>query len=147
MNKERFVYTLYIATTPEKLWAALTQGELTRQYWLHENISDWREGSQWHHVATDEKRTVRITGTIIESVPAKSLIFSWREAAFADDPSRETRVTMTIEPVGSMVRFTVIHDDLIPEAEMTGKIRNGWPRVLSSLKSFLETGTPLETWA
>ena len=145
MASERFVYVTYIASTPQKVWDALLKGEVTRQYWGHENVSDWKRGSRWKHVTADDARAVRIEGEVLESVPPKRLVLSWVEPADAADRRKHTRMTLTLEPVKAMVRLTLVHDELGPE--MLEKISNGWPRVLSSLKSFLETGRPLETWA
>jgi len=142
---QRFVYVIYIASTPEKIWEALMRGELTRQYWGHENVSDWKRGSRWKHVTADDARAVRIEGEVLESVPPKRLVLTWAEPSDAADPRKHTRMTLTIEPVKDMVRLTLVHDELGPE--MLEKISSGWPRVLSSLKSFLETGRPLDTWA
>lgn len=143
--RERFVYVTYIATTPERVWDALTKGELTREYWKHENISDWRAGSKWEHVTVDGRRTVKLVGQVLESAPPKRLVLTWADAADAADPSRHSRVAIDIETVGGMVRVSVTHDHITPD--WLPKIVNGWPRVLSSLKSFLETGRPLDTWA
>lgn len=145
MSDQKFVYVSYIATTPQKIWDAIVNGELARQYWKHENISDWQPGSKWSHVADDGKRTVKIVGEILESVPNKHLVMTWGDAVAAVDKATQSRVTIDIEPIGDMVRLTVTHEELTPE--MARKITSGWPRVLSSLKSFLETGRPLDTWA
>jgi uncharacterized protein YndB with AHSA1/START domain len=145
MNNSEFVYTIYIRSTAEKVWDALVRGDLTRQYWAHENISDWKKGSGWQHVALDEKRTVRLVGEIVEIQAPRRLVLTWIEPQDAADSSRHTRVTFDIEPVTDMVRLTVTHSDL--NADMRRKIANGWPRVLSSMKSFLESGQPLNTWA
>ena len=145
MSDQRFVYVTYIAATAQQVWDALLKGELTRQYWGHENVSDWRPGSKWQHVADDGKRTVKLVGEVLESVPNKRLVMTWGEAVAAADKAKRSRVAIDIETVGEMVRLTVIHDELTPQ--MRREISNGWPRVLSSLKSFLETGRPLNTWA
>ncbi len=147
MSNQSFVYVTYIATTPEKLWEALLEGQLTRQYWGHENISDanWEKGSKWRHVAADTRRTVRLVGEVLENVPQKRLVLSWVEPAQIAEKAMHSRVAMDIETVGDMVRLTITHDQL--SLEMQRKIANGWPRVLSSLKSLLETGRPLDTWA
>ena len=145
MNDERFVYVTYIAATAQQVWDALLKGELTRQYWGHENVSDWKPGSKWQHVADDGKRTVRLVGEVLESVPNKRLVMTWGDAVAAADKAKHSRVAIDIETVGEMVRLTVTHDELSPQ--MRRDITNGWPRVLSSLKSFLETGRPLNTWA
>ena len=146
-GNDKFVYVTYIATTPEKVWKALLEGELTRQYWKHENISDWKKGSKWQHVADDGKRTLKLVGEVLEFVPNKRLVLTWAEPADAADKSRHSRVAIEIETVGDMVRLTVTHDELAPGSDMLRKISAGWPRVISSLKSFLETGRPLNTWA
>jgi uncharacterized protein YndB with AHSA1/START domain len=145
MSSEKFVYVTYIATTPQKVWNALLEGELTRQYWKHENVSDWKPGSKWELVADDGKRTVKHVGKVLESVPNKRLVLTWGDVADAADAVKHSRVAIDIESVGEMVRLTVTHDELTPD--MQRKITYGWPRVLSSLKSFLETGRPLDIYA
>ncbi len=80
MAGEKFVYVTYIASTPSKVWKALTDGELTRRYWKHTNESDWKPGSKWKHVADDGKGTVRLVGQVIEVVPNKRLVLTWAEA-------------------------------------------------------------------
>lgn len=142
MASEKFVYVTYIAATSARVWKALTEGELTRQYWKHTNESDWKPGSRWKHVADDGKGTVKLVGKVVEVVPNRRLVLTWGDPADAADHSR---VAIDIETVGDMVRLTVTHDELQPE--MARKIAAGWPRVLSSLKSLLETGRPLDTWA
>jgi len=144
VSNDKFVYVTYIATTPQKVWDAIVKGELTRQYWKHENISDWKPGSKWQQVADDGKRTVKLVGQVLESVQNKRLAMTWGEIAAADK-AKQSRVTIDIETDGNMVRMTVTHEELAPE--MWQKISQGWPRVLSSLKSFLETGVPLDTCA
>jgi uncharacterized protein YndB with AHSA1/START domain len=147
MGSEKFVYVTYIAATPEEVWKALLEGELTRQYWKHENVSDWKTGSKWQHVADDGKRTVKLVGEVLESVPQRRLVLTWNDPADPSNPANRSRVSFDIERVADMVRLTVTHDELEPGSDMARKITSGWPRVLSSLKSFLETGRPLDTWA
>lgn len=138
MNKPELVYTTYIRTTAEKLWEAITNPEFTRQYWAgHDNVSDWKQGSKWEHVGTEGERTVHVTGKVLESVPPKRLVVSWAEPSNEADVSR---VTFEIEPYDDMVRLNVVHGDFKPGSDMVSKVSGGWPRVLSSLKSFLETG-------
>ena len=141
MASERFVYVTYIASTPQKVWDALVKGEFTRQYWAHENVSDWKPGSRWQHVTADAERRVRVEGEVVEFTPPERLVLTWRDPGAAE----RSRVTLTIEQVGKKVRLTVLHDELRP-AELP-KIGEGWPRVVSSLKSLLETGKPLDTWS
>jgi uncharacterized protein YndB with AHSA1/START domain len=147
MSNDKFVYVIYIASTPEKVWKALLDREMTRQYWSRENVSDWKVGSKWEHRRFDDTRTVDLVGEVLESVPPRRLVLTWANTADAADKTKHTRVAIDIEPVGDMVRLTVTHDEFKPGTDIREKITNGWPRVLSSLKSFLETGRPLNTWA
>ena len=147
MKGEKFVYVTYIATTPERAWEALVDGKLTRQYWGHENVSDWKKGSQWQHVADDGKGTVKLVGEVLESLPPRRLVMTWGDPADAADKTKHSRVAIDIGAVGDMVRLTITHDELEAASDMLRGITDGWPRVLSSLKSFLETGKPLKTWA
>lgn len=147
MDKPEFVYVTYIATTPEKLWDALINSELTAKYWQHENVSDWKPGSRWEHRRLNGKRTLDLVGKVVESSAPRRLVITW---AFPADEAREekhSRVTFEIEPVRGVARLTVIHDRLEPGSDMLKGIRDGWPKVLSSLKSLLEVGRPLpELW-
>ena len=142
ITKPELIYTTYIRTTPEKLWNAIINPEFARQYWGgNENVSDWKAGSKWVHVTGDEQRAIRITGKVVESVPPKRLVLTWADPANEADVSR---VTFEIEPVDDTVRLDVIHGDFTPGSDMVNKVSGGWPRVLSSLKSFLETGKALD---
>lgn len=147
MPKSTFVYVIYVATRPETMWRALLDGEFTRQYWGYDNVSDWKTGSQWEHRRCDEARTVVMLGDVLEADPPRRLVISWLEPQDRARKDRHTRVTFEIEPVADMVRLTVTHDELETGSDMHRKISQGWPRVLSSLKSLLETGQPLKTWA
>jgi uncharacterized protein YndB with AHSA1/START domain len=147
MSKTRFVYVVYIAAPAERVWRALLDGEMTRQYWGHENVSDWKPGSKWEHRRFDEKRTVVLVGEVVESAPPRRLVLTWADPEDAANKAEHTRVTFEIEPMADMVRLTVTHDELQPESDMLRGITDGWPRVLSSLKSLLETGRALQTWA
>jgi uncharacterized protein YndB with AHSA1/START domain len=147
MDKPRFVYVTYISTTPERLWNALIDPELTRRYWEHDNVSDWKPGSPWQHQRTDAARTVDLVGKVVESAPPRRLVLTWASPADAANAAKHSRVTFEIEPIDEMVRLTVTHDELEAGSEMLRGITQGWPRVLSSLKTLLETGRPLKTWA
>ena len=147
MPKATFVYVTYIAAPPEAVWRALLDGEFTRQYWGHDNVSDWAPGSPWEHRRPDEARTVDLLGEVLEAEPPRRLVLTWGEPPDKGRRDRHSRVAFDIEPVADMVRLTVTHDELEPGSEMQRKISEGWPRVLSSLKSLLETGRPLKTWA
>jgi uncharacterized protein YndB with AHSA1/START domain len=149
MKKPDYVYVTYIATTPEKAWQALVDTDMMRQYWVdpnagsaHVNVSDWNPGSRWEHRRTDDAGTVDIVGKVVESAPPRRLVFTWARPNEAGDDSKHSRVAFDIEPYGNgLIRLTVTHDDLDPQM-LTG-ISGGWPKVLSNLKTFLETGRPL----
>ena len=147
MDKSTFVYVIYIAAQPETVWKALLDGEFTRQYWGHENVSDWKPGSTWEHQRDDAAGTVVLLGEVLEAQPPRRLIITWADPQDRARKNRHSRVTFEIEPVADMVRLTVTHDELEEGSEMHRKISQGWPRVLSSLKSLLETGRALQTWA
>ena len=140
-----FIYVTYIRTTPEKVFDAITRPEISRRYWDHENVSeDWQPGSDWQHIKVKETRTVELVGKVIESNPPKRLVISWANESQKDDPDQYSRVTYDIEPQGDMVKLTVSHDELQPGSGMLKGISAGWPIVLSSMKSFLETGQGLD---
>ena len=147
MPRSRFLYVIYIAASAETVWKALLDGEFTRQYWEHENVSDWTPGSAWEHRRADGDRKVAILGEVLEASPPNRLVITWAEPSDRGRKDRHSRVTFEIEPVADMVRLTITHDDLEPGSAMERKITDGWPRVLSSLKSLLETGRALKTWA
>ncbi len=140
MNQPDFVYATYIRSTPEKVWAAITVPEFTRQYWGHENVSDWKQGSKWQHVRGDAERTVDIVGVVVESKPPTRLVTSWARPSDPDNPARTSRVTYEIEQIEDLVRLTVTHSDFKADEAMAKSVAGGWPFVLSSLKAFLETG-------
>ncbi len=143
MDKPQFVYVTYIATTPEKLWKALTDPDLTTKYWQHVNVSDWQPGSSWEHRDSGVDGAPLLVGRVIESSPPRRLVLTWAFPDDAERDDRQTRVTFEIGQVRGVVRLTVTHDRLEPDSRMLHGITDGWPKVLSSLKSYLETGQPL----
>lgn len=142
-----FVYVTFIASTPEKVFDALINADLARQYWGHENVSDWKPGSRWAHVRANEHRTVELVGEVVEITPPSRLVITWANASQADDPEAYSRVTFTLDAYADMVKLTVDHDDLLVGSGMAAGVSKGWPLVLSSLKSFLETGRALDVFA
>ncbi len=147
MPKSTFVYSIYIAGSVETVWKALLDGEFTRQYWGHDNVSDWQRGSPWEHRRADGTGKVSALGEVVEVRPPTRLIVTWADPADRMRKDRHSRVTFDLEAVADMVRLTVTHEDLEPCSDMERKISQGWPRVFSSLKSLIETGRPLQTWA
>ena len=144
MDKPKFVYVTYIATTPEKLWDALSNPEVTRRYWGNRtNASDWKVGSSWQHRDVDNPSLVDIVGKVLESVPPRRLVLTWAYPADELNEEAHSRVTFEIEPYMEAVRLTVTHEDLEPDSAMLHGITEGWPKVLASLKTLLETGKPL----
>ena len=140
MDKPKFVYVSYIASTPEKVWQALTDPDITRKYWgNHHNASDWKVGSGWEHRDFDDPKLIDITGTVIESDFPRRLAVSWVQPKNEGNQEKTSRVTYDIEPFGSVVRLTVTHDEL--DQEMYDSISFGWPAVISGLKTLLETGS------
>jgi uncharacterized protein YndB with AHSA1/START domain len=140
MKKQKFVYTTYIRSTPKKTWDAITKPEFTRQYWGEmANVSDWKEGAKWEHVTAANE--VWIVGKVVESNPPKRLVVTWADP---DNLKEKSRVTFEIEPDRDMVCLVVTHDKLKPGSKMESGVSRGWPLVLSSLKTFLETGKGLD---
>lgn len=142
-----FVYVTYIRSTPEKVFEAITKPEIARRYWGHENVSDWQSGSQWEHIRANEERTLELVGKVVEVSPPTRLVITWANASQADDPEAYSRVTFEMEDYETMVRLTVTHDDLEAGSGMARGVTQGWPAVLSSLKSFLETGSGIDLFA
>ena len=149
MSKEKtsFVYVTYIRSTPEKVFEAITKPEVTRRYWGHENVSDWQPGSDWQHVRDNAERKVNIAGKVVEVSPPKRLVISWADGSRIADPEAYSRVTFDIETYEDMVRLTVTHEELEVGSGMETGIKRGWPIVLSSLKSLLETGQAIDVFA
>lgn len=142
-----FVYVTYILSTPEKVFEAITKPDITKRYWGHENVSDWRQGSKWEHVKANDDRTVELVGKVIEISPPTRLVISWANQSQSEDPEAYSRVTFGIEEFNDMVKLTVTHDDLVVGSGMANGVTKGWPIVLSSMKSYLETGRGLDIFA
>lgn len=142
-----FIYVSFILSTPEKVFEAITRPDITRRYWGHDNVSDWEPGSKWEHVRANDERSVNIVGEVVESSPPARLVITWANPSEASDPEAYSRVTFEIEPYEDMVRLTVSHDDLVVGSGMAIGVSKGWPLVLSSLKSLLETGRGLDVFA
>jgi uncharacterized protein YndB with AHSA1/START domain len=139
MSQPQYVYVTYILTTPEKVWQALTDPELTVQYWGRANVSDWKVGSTWAHRRPGE--AAAIEGEVLESDPPRRLVTSWWRPEEAANPAKRSKVSYEIVEANGKVRLTVTHWDL-DEASLRD-ISGGWPAVLSNLKTLLESGRTL----
>jgi uncharacterized protein YndB with AHSA1/START domain len=143
MAESRFVYVTLIRTTPEALWDALTQPEWTRRYWAgtHQE-SDFTKGSPWKAFAPDGR--LIDSGQVLEADRPRKLVLTWKHHIFpelAKEPA--SRLTYEIEPAGSAVKLTLIHESEAPDSKLIAGVTEGWPYYLSSLKSLLETGQPI----
>jgi uncharacterized protein YndB with AHSA1/START domain/DNA-binding transcriptional ArsR family regulator len=153
MSSNEFVYTSYIATTPEKLWQALTDPAFTSRYWGATFTSDWTAGSSisWHMFGVTIASPEQV---ILEAEPYRRLSYTWHDftpefaervgftGEFLDTVAAEPRskVTFELEPAGPLVKLTVVHDGFPPGSAVLASVSQGWPAILSNLKTLLETG-------
>ncbi len=146
MTKSSFVYVTYIKSTAERVWEALTTAEFTRQYWFGMHLeSDWKAGSPWR-IANPERGTSMDTGTVLESDPPRRLVLRWRNEWNPEFKAEGDAVcTLTLEPHDGAVKLTVLHEMDRAESKLIQAVGGGWPRILSNLKTLLETGQPAFT--
>jgi uncharacterized protein YndB with AHSA1/START domain len=144
MDKSEFVYVIVIRTTPEKLWQALTEPEFTRKFWVGTvQECDWKVGSPWKLLAPDGR--VADAGEVVEIDPPRKLVLTWQNHLFAELTAEGfSRMTYSLEPMGSSVKLTVTHTLDREDSKLVKAVSKGWPSLLSSLKSLLETGEALE---
>jgi uncharacterized protein YndB with AHSA1/START domain len=140
-----FVYVTYIRTSPERLWAALTQPEFTRQYWFGMDFaSEWKTGAAWKLQFADGR--IADSGKVLEIDPPRWLVVEWqnefRPELKAEGPAQ---CSFELEPNGELVKLTVTHTSPRPNSKLIVAVSGGWPKILSNLKSFLETGKPIAT--
>lgn len=157
MDKPGFVYATYISTTPERLWQALTEPAFTQRYWETTFVTDWAKGSPmtWnnHGVVISDPEQV-----VLESDPFRRLSYRWHACTpelaerFGWDADylakvsseRRSKVTFDIEPhKEGIVKLTVTHDGFDPGSVVLESVSGGWPAVIATLKTLLETGEPL----
>ncbi|MGA3305812.1 MAG: SRPBCC family protein [Stellaceae bacterium] len=139
----KFVYVTYIRTTPEKLWEALIKPEFTRSYWYGmRQDCDWQVGSSWQLVFSDN--SVADAGKVLEIDRPRRLVLAWHNE-FRPELKTEgdSRATFELEPNGDTVKLTVTHEMDRDGSKLIEAVSGGWPLVLSSLKSLLETGKAL----
>jgi uncharacterized protein YndB with AHSA1/START domain len=139
-----YVYVTYIYTAAQKVWDAITKPEFAHQYWMHTNVSDWKPGSRWEHQHGDGSGKVLVDGTVVESEPPRRLVMTWTRHDKSKEPSRVTFDIADYAP--GLVCLTVTHDQLEHDPAMAASISGGWPKVLSNLKSLLETGKAENIW-
>jgi uncharacterized protein YndB with AHSA1/START domain len=146
MSKPEFVYVLYIAAPPEKVWQALTEGDLSEKYWFGYRVTaNGKAGERM--TAVNPAGKLAHDDPILESDPPRRLSYAWKPL-YKDLPDEKpSRVTFELEPFKGQTKLTVVHDGFVEGSKIFGLIGKGWPAVLSSLKSFLETGRGLpSTW-
>jgi uncharacterized protein YndB with AHSA1/START domain len=139
-NRSHFVYVTFIRTTPARLWEALTDPQFIRQYWFDTTVtSDWKKGAAWKMVHSDG--TLTDSGEILEIDPPRRMVIrwvnEWKPELKAEGPSR---CTIELEPVDKAVKLTITHETDRPDSKLITAVSGGWPRILSNLKSLLETG-------
>jgi uncharacterized protein YndB with AHSA1/START domain len=144
MAESQFVYVIYIRTTPEKLWQALIEPDFTRQFWAETwQESEWKPGASWRIKIPDGR--VADTGEILEFEPHRRIVLTWRNE-FKPELRAEghSRLTYELEPQKDSVKLTVLHEIDKTGSKFIQAVSQGWPPILSSLKSLLETGEALE---
>ena len=141
MARSTFVYVTYIRTTPEKLWSALTDAEFMKQYWFGTHSeSQWRAGSPWKHVTGDGQ--ILDAGEIVEAEPPRRLVIRWQNQHKPELKAEgASQCTMELEPTGTAVRLSITHTIERERSKLIEAVSGGWPKVISNLKSLLETGS------
>jgi uncharacterized protein YndB with AHSA1/START domain len=140
MNNDRFVYVTYIRTTPEKLWDALTKREFTQKYWFGTwQDCDWTVGASWKLTFPDGR--IADAGEVQEIDPPRRLVLKWRHQLDPEiNAEGDSRATFELEQLEDLTKLTVIHEIDQQGSKFIAAVSGGWPMILSSLKSLLETG-------
>jgi uncharacterized protein YndB with AHSA1/START domain len=140
MARSTFVYVTYIRTTPERLWSALTDVEFMRQYWFGMRCeSQWTAGSPWKLVSGDGQ--VLDAGEIVEADPPRRLVIRWQHQSKPELKAEgDSLCTMELEPTGGAVKLSISHSIERDPSKLIAAVSGGWPKILSNLKSLLETG-------
>ncbi|HWE30358.1 MAG TPA: SRPBCC domain-containing protein [Polyangia bacterium] len=143
-KKPSFVHVSYIASTADKVFAALTDGRFTQEYWAGRVVeSDWKKGSPVRIYKRGGEDSVR--GVVLECDPPSLLSYTWEQQAAGASRTGATKVTFAIKQVSpNNVRLQIVHEAHEPGSEVHDMVREGWSAISSSLKSYLETGKPLE---
>jgi uncharacterized protein YndB with AHSA1/START domain len=145
MSKPVFVYVIYIASTPEQVWHALTDAKLSERYWFGNHVeSNWTVGSPFALKHGDKLLTD--TGVVLECDPPRRLSYTFRSMKDGHPLEQPSRVVFEIEQQKDQVKLTVTHDRFEAGSKVFESISEGWPLVLSSLKSLLESGRVLRAY-
>ena len=140
MTELKHVYEVYIAASPERVWQALTDSELTKQYYYGNTVeSDWKPGSPM--VYRNPDGTEAIQCEVVEADPPRKLVHTFFFPGTEESPSR---CTWTIEARGASSLLTLVHDEFDGETSTYKSVAHGWVPILSGLKTLLETGKPIE---
>ena len=141
MAKSTFLYVTYVRTTPQKLWSALTDARFMKQYWFGMHCeSGWTTGSPWKLVSEDGE--VWDSGEIVEADPPRRLVIRWRHQKRPElNTEGDSLCTMELEPIESAVKLTITHSVEREPSKLIAAVSGGWPKILSNLKSLLETGS------
>ena len=141
MARSTFVYVTYIRTTPQKLWSALTDAEYMKQYWFGTRCeSQWTAGSSWKMVQVDGQITD--AGAIVEAEPPRRLVIRWQNQFKPELKAEgESLCTMELEPIGKTVKLSITHTIERDPSKFIVAVSGGWPKIISNLKSLLETGS------
>ena len=142
MARSTFVYVTYIRTTPQKLWSALTEDvEFMKRYWFGVHCESlWTPGSPWQMVSSDGQ--ILDAGEIVEAEPPKRLVIRWQHQSKPELKAEgESRCTMELEPTGPAVKLSITHTIEREPSKFIAAVSGGWPKILSNLKSLLETGS------
>jgi uncharacterized protein YndB with AHSA1/START domain/DNA-binding transcriptional ArsR family regulator len=137
------IFQIFIRTTPEQLWKALTSGDLSQLYYFNTRVeADWQPGKTYHYFYPDGK--AMIEGEILEIDPPRRLVTTFKPLWLTEPEDLQfTRVTWLIEPAGASCKLTVTHEGLDMSRPASQGMMDGWARILSGLKTLLETGQPL----
>lgn len=150
MSKPQVVYTVYINANADAVWQGIVDPEFTRRYWMHDNVSDWEVGSRWEHVQVEpptgqapwpvQPGKVDIVGEVLESDRPNRLVLTWAKPENEGNAAKTSRVRFELEvldwPMGPWTKLTLVHDEL--DDEMHAGVSEGWPALLSVMKTLLE---------
>lgn len=140
-NTSTFVYVTFIRTTPERLWSALLEPDFMKQYWFGMYIAtDWKVGSKWQLAFEDGR--IADSGEVLEIDPPKRLVLRWLNQWKPEfNAEGYSRCTMELEPLEGAVKLSITHSIECADSKLIAGVSGGWPRILSNLKSLLETGS------